>query len=152
MDSNQPVAPSLRQFARALGLAVAAAGAAVLLGWGVGVEPLKSLVPGFVPMMANTAAMLLAAGLAVALLAPKDTSKAVRLAAQALAAFVVALALLTLVEHVSGRDLHIDQLLFRDPLSADHAGRVSVGGATAMLLVGLALLHSYTYGATCRMS
>jgi PAS domain S-box-containing protein len=140
MDSKQAVAPSLRQFARALGVAVAVAGAAVLLGWALGFEPLKSLVPGFVPMMANTAAMLLAAGLAVALLAPKDTRKTVRRTARALAALVVALALLTLVEHASGWDLHIDQLLFRDQLGVGHAGRMSVGSATAMFLVGLALL------------
>ncbi len=140
MDSNQAVALTLRRFARALGFAVAAAGSVVLLGWTLGVEALKSIVPGFVPMMANTAATFLAAGLGVALLAPKDAGTAARRVAQALAAFVVALGLATLAEHASGLDLHVDQLLFSDPFTISHPGRMSIGAATATLLVGLALL------------
>ena len=140
MDANASAAGPLRRLARALGLAVAVTGAAVLLGWALRVELLKSLVPGFVPMMANTAAALVAAGLAVALLAREPPPRSARRAARALAACVVALAAATLAEHVLGRNLHIDELLFRDPGSIAAPGRMSVGSAAALLLVGGALL------------
>ncbi len=141
MDANQgSVAASLRQVARALGLAVAATGAAVLVGWALHVELLKSLVPGFVPMMANTAAALVAAGLGVALLAPDPPRRPAAQIGRVLAACVVAVASATLAEHLLGRDLHIDQLLFRGSAAAGAPGRMSVGCASALLLVGTALL------------
>jgi PAS domain S-box-containing protein len=141
MDANQaPVAASLRQFARALGLAVAVIGVAVQVGWALRVELLKSLVPGFVPMMPNTAAALIAAGLAVALLALEPVATAARKSAQVLAVCVVVLASMTLAEHILGVDLNIDELLFHDPAPSAFPGRMSVGSATALLLAGMALL------------
>jgi PAS domain S-box-containing protein len=145
MVANQAsVAASLRHVARALGLAVLAIGAVVLLGWALRIELLKSLFPGFVPMKPNTAAALGAAGLSVALLAPEPGGRTARLVARILAAGVVLLAATTLAEHILGSDLHVDELLFRVPVTGGETGRMSVGGATALCLLGVALLSLET--------
>jgi PAS domain S-box-containing protein len=140
-DANQSsVAASLRQLARVLGLAVIVIGAAALVGWVFRLEVLRSLVPASVPMTANTAAALVAAGLAVALLAPARPGAAARRLARVLGGVVVVFALATLAEHLSGGDLHIDELLLRDPLPGGTGGRTSAGAATALFLIGMALL------------
>jgi PAS domain S-box-containing protein len=129
-------ASTLRHVAQALGLVVAFGGALVLLGWAAGVEPLTSLLPGSVAMDAHTAAALLASGLATALLAPAPQRTSLRRAGQVLAAAVVLLAALRLLEHGLGRSL-LDALL----LGGEGAPRrASAGSALVLLLLGWALL------------
>jgi PAS domain S-box-containing protein len=143
MDSSQAsVASSLRVVSSWLGLAVGAAMAIVLSGWGFGSDSLTRLVPGFLPVKANAAAALAAAGVSVGLLAPKRAPRGVRWLGYALAVVTVLIAGLTLFEHASGRDLGIDQLLSRDrlALAGELPGRMSGGTAFGLLLVGAALL------------
>jgi len=141
-QSNQAlVAASLRQVARVVGLAVAATGAVALAGWALRVDLITTLVFASVPLKPNTAAALLATGLSVALLAPEGAGLAAHRVAWVLAALVVALMALTLLEHAAGRDLHVDELLFGAANGdAPGRGRISVGIAAALLLVGLSLL------------
>jgi PAS domain S-box-containing protein len=131
---------SLRHFGRALGGAVAIAGALVLCGWIFHVHVLKILVPGHASMKANAALGMLLGGLAVWLLAPEPLPRAARRAGLALGLAVALLGLGTTAEYLSGVDLRLDQLLFRDPVAGLHPGRMSPSSALTLLLVGCALL------------
>ena len=135
-----PLAVPLRRFARGLGLGVAALGALVVAGWALHLERATTALVGSVPMKANFAAALVAAGLSAALLAPARAGRVAQAAGRALAAVVIALAALTVAEHVVGRSLGIDELFFRDPAGGTAPGRMSLGSAAALLLLGAALL------------
>ncbi|HEX8908811.1 MAG TPA: hypothetical protein VF805_06385, partial [Anaeromyxobacteraceae bacterium] len=79
MESTQAsFSVSLRHFGRAIGVAVAIAGALVLCGWVFHVHVLKTLVPGHASMKANAALGMLLGGLAVWLLAPEPLPRAAR--------------------------------------------------------------------------
>jgi PAS domain S-box-containing protein len=141
MNSNPAsVAASLRQLASGLGYGVAALGAVVLLGWLAGVDALTRLIPNQVPLKANAALGLVAAGVATGLLAGAKHGVRARLA-HVLAGVAVLVAALALAEHLGAPDLRVDQLLAPDPEAGSLApGRMSAGTAVALLLVGIALL------------
>lgn len=127
----------------AAGVAVGLMGVLVLLGWAFDIATLKSVLPGFVTMKANTAAGFLLAGAALVVLRRRETPAAAKSAARAIAVGVALLGLLTLAEYASGRDLGIDQVLFAEPAGAvgtSAPGRMAPNTAFNFVLVGLALL------------
>src|SRR5271168_4278979 len=103
-----------REIALLLSLCVAALGIAVLAGWAFEIDALKSVFPGLVTMKANTALLILFCGAALALLSRVTRTGRHYLCASFAGWFVAALSALTLAEYLFGRDLGIDQLLFRD--------------------------------------
>ena len=114
-------------------LAVMALGFAVMVGWLLGIEPLKHVLPHFVSMKFNTAFGFLLAGLALCL----RGKPALRLV---LAGAVGLLGALTLGQVVTGFDFGIDQLFIRATAEAGHApGRMSPATAVCFLLSGAAL-------------
>ena len=126
--------------ASALAAGAAGVGLAVLLGWVFGVRALTEVVRGQVAMVPNTAVCLVLAGLALWL-----RTRAVgplSIGANAAAAAVGIVAALSLVEIASGRDLGIDELLFRDPLGLTGfpPGRMAVLTALSLLSLAAALL------------
>jgi diguanylate cyclase (GGDEF)-like protein len=125
----------------AAGIVVGVSGA-VLLGWWLDIGLLKTVGPGFVSMKANTACALLAAGVA-AYLTKVPPTPGERFAARVLAAAVVAIGGLTLVEYVAAIDLGIDEWLFReDPgaVATAHPGRMAPATTVCLLAIGLAQL------------
>ncbi|MFL5300609.1 MAG: ATP-binding protein [Anaeromyxobacteraceae bacterium] len=140
--SRESSATSLRALACALGLAVAAVGALVIVGWGLGVGALTRLLPGYVPMRANTAAGLLFVGASVALHAGAPPRPVLRQAARALAALALLLGAVTVVEYAFAPALRLDEWLFPDvafPVEAA-TGRMPVTTALALALLGASLL------------
>lgn len=131
--------------AQLAGGTVAVLGGLALLGWTFNNPALKALLPGAVSMKAITAVCFMLLGLSLVLQArclPKSP-RPCRLLARALAALVVGLALLTLAEFAVGRDLGLDQLLFResaDQAGASFPGRMAMSSAINFCLLGLALL------------
>ncbi len=124
---------------RVLCLIGAAFGAAGLLGWSLGISFLTTLVPGQPDMKANTALSLLLLGVAGALRHQETAPRAVRILASATALIALAIGLGTTVEYATGRDLGIDQLLFKagaDP----YPGRPSPPTAVAVALLAVAAL------------
>jgi PAS domain S-box-containing protein len=121
-----------------------AIGAAVLAGWLFDVPLLKSLLPGFIAMKANTALGFLLAGGSMLLLLLSPASRARARAGQALALAVALIGALTLGEYVFGWQLGIDELLFKDLDTTEpwklSAGRMATSTAAGFLLLGLALL------------
>ncbi|BDG08040.1 hybrid sensor histidine kinase/response regulator [Anaeromyxobacter paludicola] len=141
MDSDQAsFGVSFRHFGRALGAAVALAGALVLCGWLFHLQALKTLAPGHASMKANAALGMLLGGLAVWILAPEPRSRGARRLGMALGLAVALLGLGTTAEYVAVADLHLDQFLFQDPVGDVHPGRMAPSSALTLLLVGCALV------------
>ncbi len=124
----------------AIALLLVALGSAVLVGWWADVPTLRSILPGTVSMKANTALGLLLAGAA---LACRHWQK--RGPVPWLAAGVLAIGLLQVIQAVTGHDLGIDQLLVSEILTRaqevhGHPGRMSPLSAAALCAAGTALL------------
>lgn len=128
--------------ARALAAATVAIGAAVLAGWALDVPWLKSLHPALVSMRVNTALCVLLMG-AAAWLSHERAGPAARRAGTVLAAAAGAIAAASLSQDLLGRDLGIDEALFRadhDAIGATSPGRMAVSTAVCLILSALGLL------------
>ena len=142
-EANARVLWLLTSFAWAASLIVILVGLVVLGGWAFDIIALKSVFPGLVTMKANTALAFVLAGVSLWLLRSEQADQRTRQIAQACAATVALLGLLTLSEYLFGWDLGIDQLLFEEPLGAvgtPSPGRMAHATAFNFLLVGMALL------------
>jgi PAS domain S-box-containing protein len=128
---------------RFYGLLAIAIGVTVLLGWLSDVSLLKTLLPGFVNMKANTALAFVLAGAALLLLWPPAVPQAQARVGRVLALLVTLIGALTLGQYLFGWQLGIDELLFRDLDAAPWTtapGRMASSTGLAFLLLGLALL------------
>jgi PAS domain S-box-containing protein len=133
---------SLKSFSKYCSLAAIVAGTAVLFGWTFEVDVLRSVLPGFATMKANTAAAFVLSGIALLLFQPEQPEYRGRPVAHLLAVVVASIGLLTLTEYVSGYDIGIDQLLFKDPLIPEslYPGRMPPATALNFVILGVALI------------
>src|SRR5262249_20914643 len=119
MKSDPKVLSRCQTITATAALFAAASGAIVLVGWILGNASLESLLSPGVAMKGNTAMALIAVGSALWMLRRGPIAKApLALLGRALALLVLLFGLLTLSEHISGVNLHIDQLLFTEPPGA----------------------------------
>jgi PAS domain S-box-containing protein len=119
----------------------------VLAGWVLKVPNWKSVFPGAESMKANTALAFLLASSALLIYQRVTWTTWRDPALRTLAGLTLLIGFLTLVEHVSGWNLHIDQLLFLDDAGvAGIPGRMAVSTAVALLFLGSALLVADTPG------
>src|SRR5262245_13144356 len=121
----EEVRPSFEQIARRFASlstlaagCVMAVGSLALLGWVLDMPVLLSGI-GTVTIKTNTAIALVLAGTALLLLRPPERDRARTLAGRACAIGSISIGGLTLLQHLSGWDLGIDQLLFRGAPGAD---------------------------------
>lgn len=134
-----------KALAKGAGLASAAIGVVVLIGWLVDSAVLKSIDPSLVAMKANTALGFCFSGLALCVKshAPARSSAVWHPIGQACAGVVALLGMLTLVEYIGGVNLGIDQLLFQEAPGAVGTlapGRMAPVSALCFVFVGVALL------------
>lgn len=123
------------------GLAVACLGASVLVGWLSGIEWLKRIHPAWTTMKANSAFCFILAGFSLWLLSIRPAAGLKLRLAQTCALAVAIVGLLTVAEHLSGRDLGIDRLLVRgEPGDAQALVRMAAETALNFVLLGAALL------------
>src|ERR1700689_3707782 len=109
---------SLRLYCQLTAIAVMVLGCMVLYGWAFHIEILKTVLPGLVPMKANSATSMVCSGISLWLLL-SDESRVLRHRIARLLAIVPTLfGAATLSEYIFGVNLRIDQLLFRDILRA----------------------------------
>jgi two-component sensor histidine kinase len=116
-------------------------GLAVIIGWKLDIDRLKSLAPGFSTMKFNTAIELVLTGVGV-WLAGYDR-RVIRYASAAIGIIIVAFALMTAAEYVLHADWGIDQLFVTDAgtlRGSGYPGRMSILTATAMTLLGTAII------------
>ncbi len=139
--SGRPRHATATRTARGAGSCAVALGLLVLAGWVLNVPFLNGPFPGLVQMKANTAIGLLALGIAL-LLTTSRPSPTRRRAARLLASLAIVIGALTLGEYLLGRNLAIDQLIFRDlsAFTAVHPGRPAPQTAIILISLGWALL------------
>ena len=132
--------PDPGRLARAIGAALFAVGAIVLVGWALELEALRSFGSD-INVKANTAAGLLLSGLALALV--RARSVAARIAGLAAGVLVALLGAATLSQHLAGWDLGIDQVLFTEPpgrAATTSPGRMGPPASTCFAIAGVALV------------
>lgn len=115
----------------------------VLVGWGLDVPNLKSVVPGLATMKPFTALALLLASCSLYLLSDPSTTPERRRIARLLALGTASMGGAMLLEWVFGLSLGIDDLIFRSGVHGEtiqYPGRMSAATATGCLCLGLALL------------
>ena len=140
---------ALRRLSGVAAIAAAVIGALAMTGWVLGVDVLKSVVPGLITMKANTALVfvLLGASLFATAAGAERYKSFVRVAT--LIAFTLAAAVFS--QYVHGHDLGVDLLLFYEPpgtAGTVHPGRMASNTSLCLLLVGMGLLLADTrYGA-----
>lgn len=143
MTSDRPRSlTSFTSFSKGASVTVALVGVLVLVGWMFDIPTLKSILPIWVTMKANTAMAFLLIGISLWLL-QEQTRTQMRRVAQGCACAVSLIGLLTLSEYLFGWNLGIDQLLFREPVTAiatSNPGRMAPNTALNFLMIGLALL------------
>ena len=110
-----------------------------LVGWWGNVAWLRFSLPGFPALRPNTALGMLLGAVAIVSLWPEQISAHRRQLARGLAGIVVAISLLTLVQHAAGLDLGIDRLLAG---AASEAGPGHLIRPSVLAAVGLALLSA----------
>jgi PAS domain S-box-containing protein len=123
-----------------LSAAVVATAVAVLVGWWRDIPALKSVFPGFITMKVNAALALAFTGVALWFYRIRNGSKGRDTAFTYCASAAVLIALLTLVEHLTGWNLRIDQLIFTDTEASAAPGRMDSPTAVCLLLVNVAML------------
>ena len=131
-----------KRVSQALSLFAFTIGLCGFAGWLFGIDAFKRIHPAWVTMKANTALCLMLAGSAVALSRDEDSRGPKRRIAQACAALIAAVGVLTFCEYIFGWDFGIDQALF--PESAGEAGRSFPGrmgpaSALVFMLLGSAI-------------
>jgi signal transduction histidine kinase/CheY-like chemotaxis protein len=131
------------RIAQVMAILTVALGAVVLVGWMFGIECLKTVLPGFVSMKANTALCFTLCGTALLvgyLSRPRGWKKT---CSTALSSIVIFISLVTLIEYLTGLSLGLDQLVFRDfPASpgTSNPGRMAPCTAGGFLLFGSSLI------------
>ena len=149
--SNYALHGRLILLSRVSAAAVCAVGGVVMIGWMFDIPLLKSILPMWVTMKANTAACFILIGVAMLLLLThrerpeREVSLHRRslLVARVCAVVVSLVGLLTLSEYLFGWNLGIDQLLFKEApgaVATSDLGRMAPNTALNFLLSGLALL------------
>lgn len=136
-DTNRSL--DIRPLFIACGLSSATLGFLVLVGWYTHTEPLIQLNPAFVPMQFNTAIGFLCCGFMIL-----GYCRGMPRTVIVLAAIVLSIGSLTLIEYLLAVDLGIDQLLLEHYILVEtsHPGRMAPNTALAFSFVAIAALMS----------
>ena len=128
-----------------LGIATSLLAAVVIAGWALDIASLKSFHPNLPTMKANSAAALVVAGIVLFLHHRIPQGSRARLALDVLAGLVGLVGILTLVQYALGVTLGIDQMLFRDSVTApwtSHPGRMAPVTAIMLTISAVSIIAS----------
>ena len=146
---NTDQTPTANKLASLTAILAVMAGVMVLVGWAFDIALLKSILPGWVSMKANTAACFVLIGIALWLSSRLSRTltleRAARLAlpARACSGLAGLISLLTLCEYVFGWNPGIDQWLFVEPVGTvgtSNPGRMAPETALCFMALTVALL------------
>jgi hypothetical protein len=132
----------LHELPMVAGGVASAVGIMVLVGWLLGLDILKSIVPGLLTMKVNTALAFVLLGTSMLLSARANTARDRRVALLPVAAGLV-LAALVGSQYLLGRDVGIDQWLFRElpgQIGTVQPNRMSAMTVICFLFVGIGLI------------
>jgi diguanylate cyclase (GGDEF)-like protein len=133
-----------QSWSTAAALIVTSIGTAVLVGWTLHAEVLKSVMPGLRPMNPATAVAFVLCGFSLALLRESRLTNQRRLRAQVLGAIVFLVGTAKILEQVAGATFELDHLLFRSAVEAasgPHRNDMATSSAVCFILFGLALVY-----------
>jgi PAS domain S-box-containing protein len=130
---------NLATTARVASTIAAGIGSVVFISWLLNISSLKSLVPGWATMKANTALVFMLAALVLWMLQKEDGGQRRRLLTQICIMLIALIAILTLLEYIGGWDFKIDQLVIKDTSTSSAPGRMSSGTAFAFFLIAISL-------------
>jgi uncharacterized membrane protein len=134
---------NLRKIARLCASGVFAIGMMVLVGWILKIPLLKSVLPGFVEMKANTAIGYIFSGISLWCLCSEKRSGVVTKLGYFSALIITILGGLTLFEYLLNINFGIDLLLFYEApgaIGTSDPGRMAPQSALSFVLKGVALL------------
>ena len=142
---SSSIASRSRAMSRISAILIMLIGIFVLVGWAFDFHELKSIYAG-ITMKANTALALAAAGVSLLLLNVDEKKTFALRLGRACAVLLTVIGILTLSEHVTKVNLHIDELLFTEApgaLATTSPGRMGVTASSCFAMSGLALLLLY---------
>lgn len=116
-----------------LGCIITAIGFAVLAGYISNIPVLKSFVPGAQVMKANTAISFIITGFCIILSARENVGRMFRLIKTCLSPIIITIGFVTLLEHIFGADLFIDNIIAG-------GGRMPPSLAVSFILIGTSFL------------
>lgn len=140
--SGRSIHAALR-LAQVMGVLTVLLGLIVLAGWVFHLESLKSVLPNYVSMKANTALCFVLSGASLLIGYLSRPSAWKKNCSLILVLPVIFIGGMTLVEYLSGQSFGLDQWLFRDfphPAHTSDPGRMAPNTAIDFLLCGFALI------------
>jgi PAS domain S-box-containing protein len=123
-----------------MGGTVSLIGCAVLIGWVVGIEWVRTIVPGWATMKANTSLAMVFLGMSLLGLAVRTSGRRWGTVAPLLAVPPLLIGVLTLLEHIGLTIPDLDVLLANAPPTAYPSGRMSPVTAIMISLLSAAYL------------
>jgi signal transduction histidine kinase len=135
-------------FPAVAGAFVVLVGVLVLIGWWRDIAALRTIVPGLIAMIPNTAVAAILGGLGLLLATRSDRDERIRNVARWFAVALTTLGVLFFFERITDIDLGIDLLLFGEHPGLMEwlpPGRPAVNSTIVMIVDGIALLCADTY-------
>jgi signal transduction histidine kinase len=135
--------PAFDWIPAAAGLFTAVVGVLVLIGWWRDIDALRTIIPGLIPTIPNTAVAAFVGGLAVLSALREERDPRFGDVTRVLGSILTALGAIFIIERVAKIDLGIDLLLFGNAVRAmewEPPGRPALNSAIVMLVDGVALL------------
>lgn len=133
-----------KYFSEIASVVISALGVFVLLGWIFNIPAIKSVLPEFVTMKANTALCFLLIGISLwSSQVRRADNTASRFIARSCALLVASIGALTLYEYLFSINIGIDQLIFKDDPGAfltTYPGRMALSTAINFTVLGVTLL------------
>ncbi|MEK6793988.1 MAG: ATP-binding protein [Spirochaetota bacterium] len=149
-EVHPPPSPAIIGLKRApsiIGVAVAFMGILVLIGWMFGLTMITSVLPGLNSMKVNTALCFVSCGAALVF-------REKRYFRFAFAVLPLAVGAITILEYMTGINVGIDQLMFRDPGNTltEFPGRMALFTACSFLFISISIILLRTRFAPARLS
>ncbi|OGH92449.1 MAG: hypothetical protein A2534_02515, partial [Candidatus Magasanikbacteria bacterium RIFOXYD2_FULL_39_9] len=143
-QTKNNLAVAAKNFSEVSATAVFLVGILVLIGWQFDIGFLKSVHSGFVTMKPNTALGVVFLGLSLWLLQEKRMRSWLKYLGWGSALFVLFIGLTAVLEHITGINLGVDMLLFRESSPAPFTtfpGRMALNTAFCFVFFGISLLY-----------
>ncbi len=144
IQTRESLISGVKNFSEASAVIVFLVGILVLIGWQFDIIFLKSISSSFVTMKPNTALGFVFLGAALWLLQEKRINSWLKYLGWGFATAVMFIGAVTILEHILGVSLGIDELLFRESGSAIFTifpSRMALNTAFCFIFFGISLLY-----------
>ena len=140
---NEDLVNRLKTFSEFTGIIIVIIGVLVLIGWAFNISILKSAGPSLSTIKSNVGLAFIFIGFSLWLQQTNRINQNNKRIAQILALSTALIGLLTLIEYISGVNLGINQILFKEAagaLNTSSPNRMAFSAALSLFIAGIALL------------